>query len=200
MWCRNFCSLWTECFVSRFFDPISTYSLNVYEGFRWSLLKTFTSVVVNSVRSIKICHQNVRLSTGSRLNRADVILLVALDICIRRNKRFCQQVEKAGRLCGRLLSDATRTVADPGAGDFPHTKPTNVTLFTMSFLRKTSFAIQGHFAIHCFVTAVLWSIHTVWTQIRLKIPPPLTVLAGSVPELLIRWRMCTSWSRANTTQ
>jgi len=38
-------------------------------------------------------------------------------------------------------------------------KRTKTTLFTMIFtIRKTAFAIYGHFGVHCFVTAVLWSI------------------------------------------
>jgi len=56
-------------------------------------------------------------------------------------------------------------------------------------IRKTTFAIKGNFAVHCFVTSVLWSIvHVFYTgepvkrkldyQILLKSPPTPKQLAG----------------------
>jgi len=63
-------------------------------------------------------------------------------------------------------------------------------------IRKTALAIQGHFAVHYFVTALLWSIfHFSYSiepimrlecQILLKSPPKLTGWTTPVPR-------CTSW-------
>ena len=59
------------------------------------------------------------------------------------------------------------------------------------------FAIQGHSVVHCFVTAVLWSIHLSCSreavmrldyQILLKSPEPLRLLAVSTPDqAAYRW-------------
>ena len=60
----------------------------------------------------------------------------------------------------------------------------------ISTIRKTTFATWGHFVVHCFVTAVLWSmLHLSYKseavmrldcQILLK-SSPLHILAGSAP-------------------
>ena len=76
-------------------------------------------------------------------------------------------------------------------GDRPPLKPTKVTLFTMILYNsENSIHEQGHFAVHCFVTALLWSLlHLSYSsepvirldyQILLK-SFPLNLLAGSAP-------------------
>jgi len=80
--------------------------------------------------------------------------------------------------------------ADPG-GRSPPLKPTKVTLFTNIFTirEKTPFAIYGHFVVHSFFTAVLWSIlHPSYSgePVMRRLPnitkiAPLTSLAGSDP-------------------
>jgi len=48
---------------------------------------------------------------------------------------------------------------DPERGDRPPPKLAKVSFSQwICTIRKTAFAIQGHFAVHCFVTTVLWSI------------------------------------------
>ena len=48
---------------------------------------------------------------------------------------------------------------DPERGDRPPPKLAKVSFSQwICTIRKTALAIQGHFAVHCFVTTVLWSI------------------------------------------
>ena len=84
---------------------------------------------------------------------------------------------------------------------------------------KKAFAIQGHFAIRCYVAAVLWSIlhlsyssesvNKTWLPNITEIaPPPLNLLAGSSPVYCttvqrreeVRWRPVQEASSATIVQ
>ena len=82
-------------------------------------------------------------------------------------------------------------------------KRTKTTLFTMIFtIRKTAFAIYGHFGVHCFVTAVLWSILPVSCRSELVVrlswqpnitkSPSLNLLAESTPAVILFALICSA--------
>ena len=123
-------------------------------------------------------------------------LLKLMVLVYHKFKTVCwSSVWSAPIIQGRIQVGVIGVTAPP--------KRTKITFFTMIFtIRKTTIAIYGHFDVHCFVTAVLWSILPVSCSSELVVrlswqpnitkSPSLNLLAESTPAVILFAFICSA--------